>query len=255
MAGKRSAVSSLIHSSALQIVGPSRSGANAGRASLKDALRTHVSGEVHTCGLNLGTCLICSHRCGCLLFHSAFRAKRQRGCSSGSAHRPGRDPIRMAPSPGQPQALDRRCHRQHSRNYRRLPVRAGCPQQRSRRPHPKFPADPGDAPDGLRGPDRGREQGRSPEPGGAGWHLWRREAIEEKLQDSGYQRHHRRPDRGHRRNRFPRWRHRDPAVRPAGVATGGRLRRLAQAQPRPPRARHPAASAESRVSQYPDRGR
>src|SRR6201993_3095466 len=35
MAGKRSAVSSLIHSSALQIVGPSRSGANAGRASLR----------------------------------------------------------------------------------------------------------------------------------------------------------------------------------------------------------------------------
>src|SRR6201998_39107 len=35
MAGKRSAVSSLTHSSALQIVGPSRSGANAGRASLR----------------------------------------------------------------------------------------------------------------------------------------------------------------------------------------------------------------------------
>jgi hypothetical protein len=35
-AGERSAVSSLIHSSALQIVGASRFGANAGRASIKD---------------------------------------------------------------------------------------------------------------------------------------------------------------------------------------------------------------------------
>jgi uncharacterized protein YacL len=35
----------------------------------------------------------------------------------------------------------------------------------------------------------------------AGWHLRRREAVEEELQDSGYQRHHRWPDRRHRRNR------------------------------------------------------
>ena len=67
---------------------------------------------------------------------------------------------------------------------------------------------------------------------------------QEELQNSRYQRHYRRPHRRHRRDRLSRWRHRDSAVRFARTATGGRFSRFAQAQSRPPRPRHSAASAE-----------
>ena len=71
-----------------------------------------------------------------------------------------------------------------------------------------------------------------------------RHGAQEALQDSRHQRHHRRPHRRHRRDRLPRRHPRDPAVRPAGTATGGRFRRLDEAQPRPPRPRHPPAHPE-----------
>ncbi len=77
-------------------------------------------------------------------------------------------PVRMEAAHRQPQAADRRGDRQHPRNLRRLPVRAGHPQQRSRGTHPELPADPGHAADGLRRPDRRGQQGRSAQPGGAG---------------------------------------------------------------------------------------
>ena len=94
----------------------------------------------------------------------------------------------------------------------------------------------------------GRQQGRPAEPGSAGRNLWRREAVEEELQDSGYQRHHRRPHCRYCGDWLPRRRHRDPAVCVAGVATGGRLGRLAQAQPRAARPRHPGSALQKVAS-------
>ena len=64
------------------------------------------------------------------------------------------------------------------------------------------------------------------------------------LQDSRHQRHHRRPHRRRLRDRLRRRHPRHPAVRAEGAAAGRRLVRFAEAQPRPPRPRHPAADPE-----------
>ena len=62
--------------------------------------------------------------------------------------------------------------------------------------------------------------------------------------DPRHQRHHRRPDRRHLRNRIHGRHARDPAVRAEGAAARRRLVGLDEAQPRPPRPRHPAEDSE-----------
>src|SRR5579862_7447698 len=57
------------------------------------------------------------------------------------------------------------------------------------------------------------------------------------------------------RDRIPRWRHRHAAVRSPRTPTRRRLRRLAQAQSRTPRPRHPPAPAKSRQPANSDRRR
>ncbi len=69
-------------------------------------------------------------------------------------------------------------------------------------------------------------------------------AAAEALPDSRHERHHRRPRRRHRRDRVSRRHARRAAVRAEGAAVRRRLVRLAQAQPRPPRTRHPAPHPE-----------
>ena len=64
---------------------------------------------------------------------------------------------------------------------------------------------------------------------------------------------HRRPHRRHLRDRLPRRHARRAAVRAARAAAGRRLLRLAQAQPRPARARHPAARPEDGARPGADR--
>ena len=64
------------------------------------------------------------------------------------------------------------------------------------------------------------------------------------LQDSRHERHHRRPDRRRLRDRLHRRHARHPAVRAEGAAARGRFLRLAEAQPRPARPRHPAEDPE-----------
>jgi len=67
--------------------------------------------------------------------------------------------VRMETSNGEPEAADRRSHREHTRYLRGIPFCPGDPQQCATAT-PKVPANPGDVADGLRGPDRGCEQGR-----------------------------------------------------------------------------------------------
>ncbi len=64
------------------------------------------------------------------------------------------------------------------------------------------------------------------------------------LQDSRHQRHHRRPHRGRLRDRLRRRHARHSAVRAEGAPARGRFGRLAEAQPRPARPRHPAEDPE-----------
>jgi len=64
---------------------------------------------------------------------------------------------------------------------------------------------------------------------------------------------HRRSHRRHLRDRLPGGHSGGAAVRPPGAAAGGRLLRLAEAQPRPARPRHPAEDAEDRPRHGADR--
>ena len=93
----------------------------------------------------------------------------------------------------------------------------------------ELPANHGHVADGLCRPDCRRQQRRSAEPGGAGRGFRRREAIQEELQNSGHQRHYRWPHCRHRRDRIPRWNHRNSTICVARTATGRRLGRFAQA--------------------------
>ena len=85
-----------------------------------------------------------------------------------------------------------------------------------------------------------REQGRFPESVRAGRNFRRRASAEEGLQDSGYQRHHRRPHRRYLRNRFSGRDSGDSPFRAARTPAGRRLRGFAEAQSRPPRSGHSA---------------
>ena len=75
------------------------------------------------------------------------------------------------------------------------------------------------------------------------------------LQDPRHQRHHRRPHRRRLRDRLRRRHARHPAVRAEGAAARRRLGRLAQAQPRPARPRHPAEDSEDGGRRGHDLGR
>src|SRR5882762_8134787 len=133
-------VSSPIYGSALKIVGfPIGGGANAGCADAAEVSAVSLPEEVHTRGLNFGSYFI-------------------RSC---------RHPLRVAVAPGEPQAADRRRHWQYLGHHRRLPVRPRHPQQCPRGAYPELPSTTSHAAHGVRGSDRGREQGRPSELGGS----------------------------------------------------------------------------------------
>ena len=90
----------------------------------------------------------------------------------------------------------------------------------------------------------GRRQARRVARAGAPGRPVPRRRTRAALQDSRHERHHRRPHRRRLRNGLHRRHHRHPAVRAQGAAVRRRLLRFAQAQPRPARARHPAADQE-----------
>ncbi len=71
-----------------------------------------------------------------------------------------------------------------------------------------------------------------------------RRAPAEAVSHSRHQRHHRRPRRRCRRDRVSRRHARRAAVRAEGAAIRRRFVRSAEAQPRPPRPRHPASHSE-----------
>ena len=142
------------------------------------------------------------------------------------SHRPARRAGRRRHRP-RPRQDDRRravLGRQH-RPPRRLPPQlhpAGVPVSRDR---------------------HGGAERRVARAGAAGGPLPRRRAAEA-LPHSRHQRDHRRPDCRPLRDRVPRRHARHPAVRAQGAAARRRFLRLAQAQPRPARARHPAEDPE-----------
>ena len=144
----------------------------------------------------------------------------------------------------QPEALDRRRVRQRAGDSGRLPDLAGSQKRHAGFAHGAVLAVGAAGLDDLLRPDRRRGQGRYAQPGGAGRIVRRGKNLQEHVQDPGHQRDHRRPHRGYRRDRIHRRRHRDPPVRPARAATGGRFLRLDEAQPRPPWPGYPPAPAE-----------
>ena len=187
--------------------------------------------------------------CGCpgpgLLPASALRSVEAAGYRGGPVAGRRRDPVRAAAARHQPETADRCGPGQRAGHRRRLPVQRGDPQRSPAGEPAELPAAAGDAGDDLRGPDRGRSQGRPAEPGGAGRHLRRRKAVAQELQDSGHLGHYRRAHRRHRRNRIHGRGAHHSGLCAARAATGGRLGRLAQAQPRPPRAGHPGSASRS----------
>jgi hypothetical protein len=141
-------------------------------------------------GSHFCTPSFCRRGSGYLLPHCALWPNPGCGCGCGRGDRSGNRRVRVEAAHDQPEAVDRSRHRQLSRHMWCLPVRAGDSQQRACGTDAEFPADPGHAADGLCWPGCGREQGRSAEPGSAGRNFWRREAGQEKLQDSRHQRDH-----------------------------------------------------------------
>src|SRR5580700_2003627 len=141
-------------------------------------------------GLNSGSSTTCYFCCCYLLPYSALRSRSQAGCGSWGTARHCDRHLRVAVAFGEPETSDRSRDRQRARNFRCLPVRPRDSQQYSSGAHSELPANYGYAFDGLRWTDRGRQQRRSAQSGGAGRRFRRREAIPEELQNSGYQRHY-----------------------------------------------------------------
>ena len=171
--------------SALQITGADCLGTPGNQCGtlMRGGVRARVPGRSFG-GLSCSASFICSYNRCHLLPDRSLRPACKAGCRSGRAHRPGHRPVRVETAPGQPEAPDWRRHRQRPRHFRRLPVFPGHSQQRCPRAYPELPADPGDAADGLRRPDRRRQQGRPAEPFRSRRHLRRREAGQEELSRS-----------------------------------------------------------------------